>query len=278
MIAPLASGDLDAGSGGVSAGLFNAVGRGIGLKIVASKNSASPGRGIQPLLVRKQLVDSGRFKTLADLKGLKISTAAPGTSASTNLFKALQLGGLKITDVEQVYMGFPQQAVALMNNVIDAAFTAEPSATQVIASGAAVRVMGDDEIFPNHQLAVVLFSSQFIAKKNAAAQGYMRAYLRAARFYNDGVVSGRFAGPRGEEVLAILSESIPLRNNDLYRTMVAADCDPDGALNLASLREDLEFFRASGLIKGETSVKLAEDTSFIEAAVRQMGPYKAKGG
>ena len=64
MIAPLASGDLDMGSGGVSAGLFNAVSRGLGIRIVADKNSSAPGHGIQLFLVRRDHVASGRFRTL----------------------------------------------------------------------------------------------------------------------------------------------------------------------------------------------------------------------
>ena len=96
MIAPFASGDLDVGGGGTSAGLYNAVARGIDIKIVADKNHTPPGQGIQPLLVRRDHVESGRYKSLADLKGMKISTAAPGSAASTTLDRALKMGGLKL--------------------------------------------------------------------------------------------------------------------------------------------------------------------------------------
>jgi NitT/TauT family transport system substrate-binding protein len=39
MIAPLGTGELDVGGGTVSAGFYNAVGRGIGMKIVADQAS-----------------------------------------------------------------------------------------------------------------------------------------------------------------------------------------------------------------------------------------------
>src|SRR5438445_4942727 len=45
MIAPLGVGDLDAGGGTVSAGFYNAVGRGIEIKIVADQASMKPGYG-----------------------------------------------------------------------------------------------------------------------------------------------------------------------------------------------------------------------------------------
>src|SRR5882757_2326012 len=45
MVAPLGTGDLDAGGGAVSVGLYNAVKRGVGLKIVADKVHYGPGYG-----------------------------------------------------------------------------------------------------------------------------------------------------------------------------------------------------------------------------------------
>jgi NitT/TauT family transport system substrate-binding protein len=273
MIAPFASGDLDVGGGGTSAGLYNAVARGIEIKIVADKNHAPPGQGIQPLLIRKDLIDSGKFKTLADLKGLKISTAAPGSAASTTLDRALRMGGLKITDVDQVYMGFPQQAVALASKALDAAFTAEPSASQAVASGSAVLFMGDDEIYPNHQLAVVFYSGEFVRKKPDAARRYMRAYLRGVRYYNDAITNGKLTGPRGEEIIDLLAQNIPIKDKAAYRDLMAPACDPDGKMNIDSLAEDLDFYRNAGLIEGAVKLDQTLDTSFADRAVKELGMY-----
>ncbi|WP_281032743.1 hypothetical protein [Phyllobacterium bourgognense] len=38
--------------------------RGIGIKVVADKGSTPPGYGYQPLLVRKDPVESGKYKSL----------------------------------------------------------------------------------------------------------------------------------------------------------------------------------------------------------------------
>ena len=43
MVAPLGAGQLDAGGGSTSAGLFNAINRDLPLKIVADKGSFPPG-------------------------------------------------------------------------------------------------------------------------------------------------------------------------------------------------------------------------------------------
>ena len=55
MVAPLGTGELEVGGGTVSAGFYNAVGRGILIKIVADQASIRPGYGFSSLLVRKDL-------------------------------------------------------------------------------------------------------------------------------------------------------------------------------------------------------------------------------
>ena len=113
MIAPLGRGELDVGGGTVAAGLYNAVERGIHLRIVADKGSVTDKLEYSTLIVRKDLVDSGRYKSLADLKGMTIASASQGTGSESSLNEALKKGGLKFSDVKVVYMGFPRDAGSL---------------------------------------------------------------------------------------------------------------------------------------------------------------------
>ncbi|MEO5787219.1 MAG: ABC transporter substrate-binding protein [Casimicrobiaceae bacterium] len=276
MVAPLGAGQLDVGAGSASAGLYNAVARGIEMKIVADKGSTPPGYGFQPLLVRKDLVDSGRFKTLKDLKGMKVAGSAAGSASTSTLNEALKKAGLKYDDVERVFMAFPQHVVALQNKAVDAALTTEPSATRAVQSGAAVRIMGDDEIYPNHQLAVVLYSGEFIKKNPDAAKRFMRAYLRAVRDYNDALSGGKLAGPQAEEVIAILTEYTLIKDPAVYRAIHAQGTNPDGQVHVPSLKNDLAFYKEHGDVKGNITVEQVLDTSFAEAAVKDLGPYKSK--
>ena len=274
MIAPFASGDLDVGAGGPSAGLYNAVARGIDIRIVADKSSTPPGRPINFLLVRKDHVESGRYKTLADLKGMKVAGAAPGGAATTTLDKLLEMAGLRIADVERVYLGFPQQAIALENKAVDAALPTEPAASEAVKRGSAVRVIGDDEIYPNHQLAAIFYAGQFIKNKPDAAKRFMRAYIKGARDYADAIVDGRLSGAKGEEMIAILTASSQIKDPEIYRSIAAANIDPDGKLGIESLKADLAIFAKEGLIEGKVDIDKVIDTSFAEAVVKELGPYK----
>ncbi|HEY4072518.1 MAG TPA: ABC transporter substrate-binding protein [Herbaspirillum sp.] len=276
MVAPLGAGQIEVGAGSVSVGLYNAVTRGIEIKIVADKGSTPPGYGYQPLLVRKDLVDSGRYKSLKDLKGMKIAGSAPGSGSTSTLNEALKKGGLKTSDVERVFLAFPQHVLALQNKAVDAALTTEPSATKAVQSGAAVRIMGDDVIYPNHQLAVVLYSGSFIKNNPDAAKRFMRAYLHAVRDYNDALKDGKLAGPNADEVISILTEYTNVKDPAVYRVISVQGCNPNGAVDAASLRNDLVFFKSEGLVKGDVTADQVIDNSFAAAAVKELGPYKKK--
>lgn len=274
MVAPLGSGQLEVAGGSPSAGLYNAVMRGIGIKIVADKGSTPPGYGYQPLLVRTDLVKSGRYKTLADLKGMKIAGSATGSASTSTMNEALKKAGLKPSDVERVYLGFPQHVMALENKAVDASLTTEPSATQAVRSGAAIRVMGDDQIYPNHQLAVLLYSDTFIHAHPDTAKAFMRAYLRAARDYNDALKDGKIAGANADEVISILTQYTSIKDASLYRNIVPQGTNPDGELNIASLENDLSYFKSHGDVKGNVTVSQLVDPSFAKAADAALGPYQ----
>jgi NitT/TauT family transport system substrate-binding protein len=274
MIAPFASGDLDVGAGGTSAGLYNAVARGIDVRMVADKNSTPPGRASQKLLIRKDLVDSGRYKQLSDIKGMKIATSAPGSAAMGTLKKILDKAGLKWGDLEEAYMSFSQQAIALQNKAVDLALPAEPQASDAIRNGA-VKIASDDEIYPNHQISAVIYGGAF-AKKTDIATRFLRAYVRGVRDFNDSLKDGVFAGPKGDEIVAILTEYSLIKDPAVHRSFVQSNIRPDGHLDMASLAEDLEIFRAAGLVEGKVDVKAAVDESFLEAALKTLPPYQAK--
>ena len=274
MVAPLGAGQLDVAGGSPSAGLYNAVVRGIGIKIVADKGSTPPGYGYQPLLVRADLVANGRYKSLADLKGMKVAGSATGSASTSTMNEALKKAGLKTSDVERIYLSFPQHVMALQNKAVDAALTTEPSATEAVRRGAAVRVIGDDQIYPDHQLAVVLYSTVFIKDHPQAAKAFMRAYIRAVRDYNNALLNGKIAGPNAAEVISILNEYTPIKDPNTYRTIVPQGTNPDGKLNIASLENDLAFFKSEGVVKGNVTVTQVLDTSFAENAVKELGPYK----
>lgn len=275
MIAPLGAGQLDVGGAASSAGLFNAVGRGINIKVVADKGSTPPGYDYIPILVRKALVDSGKVKSFKDFKGLKVAESSKGGSPGSKLNEALKKGGLSYKDVDHVYMGYPQHVLALANGSVDASVTTEPSATQAIESGAAVRI-SDDSVYPSQQVAVIVYSADFIKAKPQAAKQFMIAYLKAVRFYNDAMKDGKLNGPTADEVVSILIKNSNVKDPAVYRTTTPNGVNPNGKVNSEALKKDFEFFMEQGFIEGKFGVGHVVDNSYVENAVKMLGPYVPK--
>ncbi len=274
MVAPLGAGQIQAGAGSASAGLYNAVARGIKIRIVADKASSPPGYGGTKILVRRDHVESGRYRDIRDLKGLRFAMNAPGVSNTSTLNTLLNSVGLRYADVETVDLPFPDHVVALKNKSVDAAASVEPAPAIAIRNGDAVLVRSDDEILPYHQIAVLLYAEDFALRRADAARRFMRAYVRAVRFYNGALQNGRLDGPNAEEVIAILSDATPIKSRDIYKAITPTGMNPDGRVNRASLAYDLAFYAGQGLIKGHVDLDAVLDDSFVEAALNELGPYR----
>jgi NitT/TauT family transport system substrate-binding protein len=275
MIAPLGAGQLDVGGGAASAGLYNAIERGIGIKIVADKARNAPGFGFQSLLVRKSLADAGSVKTIADLKGRKVAIVAQASSDASVLNEALKSAGLGYDDVEKVYLGFPQQLVAYQNGAIDASITTEPTVTALLSAGNAAQLTSNDKFYPNAQTAVILYGRTFSEGQPAVAKRFMKAYIQAARYYNDALASGKIAGKNAEEVIGIMAKYSTIKDPAVIRKMTAHSVDPNGMVNVDSLKKDWAFFKDQKQISGAVEVDQVVDTRFAHDATKELGQYQA---
>jgi NitT/TauT family transport system substrate-binding protein len=275
MVPMLGTGDLDVGSGTVAVGLYNAASRDVALRVVADKGSVRAGYGYEGLLVRKDLVESGRYKDFADLKGMKIAIASFGSGNASAANQALKLGGLKFSDADFVTLPFPQHLTAYANKAIDASITNEPTITLALQKGVAVKIAGNDRIHPDQQTAVVLYSEKFARTRPDIAGKFMRAYIKAVREYNDALVDVKLAGPNADEIISTLTAYTAIKDAVLVRQITPSAIDPDGRINLTGLNIDLAFYKEQGLVQDPgMRVEQIVDMSFADAAVRELGPYR----
>lgn len=173
--------------------------------------------------------------------------------------------GLFIADKGSTPKGYGYQPLLVRTDLVEA-----------IQAGVAVKVMGDDEIYPDHQLAVILYGGQFIKEQPEAGRRFTCTYLRAVRDYNDALVAGRIAGQNAGEIIAILNEYTAIKDPAIYSAISTQGCNPNGAVNEASLSTDLQFYKDEGQIQGSVTVEQAIDHSFVQAALKELGPYKPK--
>jgi NitT/TauT family transport system substrate-binding protein len=163
------------------------------------------------------------------------------------------------------------------NKALDAAITAEPFVTYMVKSGLVTQLMGVDEYHPEFQNAVTFYGQGFIEKKPELAQKFMNALIRALRFYHEALQDGKLHGPNAEEVIRILTQFASLKDAATYRDIYSQAVDPDGGVNVDSLRTSWTYFKDTKQIDGSISVDDVLDLRFVRAAVAKLGPYRSAG-
>lgn len=127
-----ASGQLDAVAAGFSAGMFNAINTGLGVKVVGSMGVADGDAAATPT----NLVSGSGISSISDLKGKKVAAAGGvGGTGGYLLGLALESKGLSINDVTIVNLGNPDMPTAIKNGSIAAAVVSAPFNKQAITAG-----------------------------------------------------------------------------------------------------------------------------------------------
>ncbi len=269
MIPLLATDQIAVAAGGLSAGLYGALARGAELRVIAGMTTNEPGYSSTAIVVRKDLMDSGAIRDLADLRDRSVGLIAPTSSLAIDMSRALQSVGLSDTDVSWVLLPFPDQALALANGAIEVSILTEPFVATAVQTGIGVRWKGMDELYPHHQLTVLMYAPGFARDQPAAAERFLAAYLRGARDFVDAVKHGRDRSG----VFRVLAEYTPIKDLSMYEHIVPSGIDPDGRLNRESMEADQDWYLARGYIREKIDLSRVIDLSYREAALQRIGRY-----
>ncbi|MCF6255124.1 MAG: ABC transporter substrate-binding protein [Gammaproteobacteria bacterium] len=269
MVPFLATGQLFVAGGNVNAGMYNAIAQDIPIKIVADKGTVSPGHGYLALIVRKDHLDSGRYRDLKDLKGMTLAVTAKGVSQQIVIEKYLRKAGLILKDIKLVTLAYADMNIALANKSIDATVQIEPFVAVAIKHDFAVRVAGNDEIYPDQQSAVIYYSPIFMQQHPKQAQGFMNAYVRGLRDYNDAFEKGEGK----QDIIRILTQSTRIKDASIYQAVVPVGLSPDGLVNIQSLKADAQWYYQQGYLKAMPDVDTIVDLSYARMAVKKLGDY-----
>ncbi len=266
----LSTGQLDISGGSFSAAHANAVAQGIRVPAVATKGSLSKGFGFHAIGVPKQAYERGDIRSVADLRGKKFAVTNDSGMDILEAERVLASGGLTLDDVELVVMRVPDMPAALQNEAIHAAELVEPTATiaidqqgvavALLRGDSLVQVIGDD--FP----IAGIFYGPHVANDRALAVAWMVAYLRGLRFYNEAVTSA----DRRQEVVEILKQYTPLKNDELYQKMVWPGLRPDGRFDTSYLEAVQDIWLRRKSIQQKVPVEQLVDFSFLEEAAKQL--------
>jgi ABC-type nitrate/sulfonate/bicarbonate transport system substrate-binding protein len=250
----------------VTPALFNAFARGITMKLVADKGQVARGFGFAAIVIRSDLADTVRdFK---DLKGRKFAVMGKGVSSTTQLGKALELGGVEPNEVEFVELGLPEMVAALGNKAIDGATLLEPFITFATARNVGIRWKGMEDFLPfTGQNGVIIYSQKFAQEQPEAAKRWMAAYLKGTRAYLDSVTNGTDR----DGINAILAKYTAVKDLALLAKMAPTGFDPNGRMEIKSLEADQDWFLKLGLQQGRADLGKVIDYQYVDDAVARLG-------
>lgn len=265
----LATGQMEVSGGGIAPAIFSAVSRDLPVRIVADRGSMPKGHGFNVFVVRKDLYDNGTIRSARDLKGHTVAV----TEATSILFYELGVltksAGLKLTDVEPVYLSIPDTPAALANGKVDASIIVEPFATSCELRNIAKMVTPMDQIAPNLQNSAIFYSQIFGQKQNVAAVNWMAAYLQAIRNYHAALRAPGSA--QFNEVVTILSKYTSVKDPALYSRMIWPGISEDGVPNTGSIMDQQEFWFAQNALKERATAAKIVDLSYLAAARKALG-------
>lgn len=258
MTAPLATGQIDVAAGSPSAGLYNAIASGMDFKIVADKGQLRPGASFNTVIVRKDLVDSGRVKTIRDLKGMKIAGGAKGINVEYFLAKMLEHEGLTLDQVEMVYMAYPDAVKALGAKAIDAVISPEPWGVRAEQQQVGVRKFLTEQTpaIASFQVAVIMYSGKFMKERPKVARDFLAAYVKGVRYYHE-------RGLKDDGVATIISRHTQVPPETI-KASIPFYIDPNARPRVQDLAAFQDWFARMGWVKQTVPIERVVDLSFLE--------------
>ena len=261
----LIQGDLDVVSGFITAAPFNAMARGAKVKLAADKGYiASTGCTFLSFVVRKELVESGKLKDPAQLKGRRIAIFRGSNAAGYYTEKVLDMAGLTLNDIEVVSLPWATRLEALKKGSIDGTLAFEPWVTVFTQTGHGVIWMPAQQIIPGFPTAPLIFGPSIADKNRDAGRRFMVAYLKGVRQYNLG---------KTERNLEIIAKYTGL-DRELLKKLCWPPVQDTGMINVESMMDFQKWATKRGFLDKVVPPNQFWDPSFIEHANKILSSEK----
>lgn len=268
-VASLSLGQIDVTDGSPSAGLFNALSRGIDIRIVGDwAHVGGKDDSTFALVGRADLMDSGALKGPDGLKGQAVGVGPVHGGINDILIDgALRLGGLRPGDIDQEIIGFGDGIAALSSHRVAATLLIEPLVTLAAEKKVGRVLVPIGAVAPGAELAVVYYSSAFAARTDLATR-YMAAYLEGERDYADALIGGKDR----DAVIGLLVKNTSMKDAALWAKIAPQHVDLNGGVNVADLKKQAEFYQQAGMLSGPVpDIDKYVDPRFAEGAVKMIG-------
>lgn len=267
MAVAIASGDVGFGVTAISGGLISLAEKGA-VKVIGGGLQEEKGIDGQLILASNAAFDAG-VTTPAALKGRTFGNTTAGSSFHYMASKIAAAegfpGGIDLVPLQKV----PAIIGALKSGQVDAWTIVPHIGKPLAASGAAKQIGWVADYLPDYQVTTVFTSAETAAKDRAQAEAFIAAFAKGAADFNAALID-RTAGDEAAEEMTKLIHKYVYADEDYEAAKPkivngAMRMNEGAALNMASIGDQLDWFKAEGLVPASVTMETLVDGSFAPA-------------
>jgi NitT/TauT family transport system substrate-binding protein len=264
MAVAIASGDADYAVTAISGGLISLAEKGAA-KVIGGALSEEKGIDGQKILASKAAFAAG-LTAPSKLDGKTFGITQSGSS--------FHYMGAKIAAKEGVSLKYkPLQKVgaiigALKSSQIDA-WTIVPHIAKPLAKAGAVKIIGDvADYLPNYQVTTVFTSAKNAAKERTKSEAFLKAFSRGADDFNAALVDKTLGAAAMEDMVKLIHKYVyASRPYEKARGSIingAMRINKGAAMNIASIQDQIDWFKAEKLVKPDVTLDTLVDRSYVK--------------
>jgi NitT/TauT family transport system substrate-binding protein len=264
MAVAIASRDADYAVTAISGGLISLAEKGA-TKVIGGALSEEAGIDGQKILASNAAYDAG-LTSPAMLDGKSYAITQAGSS--------FHYMGSKISTAEGARVSYkPLQKVgaiigALKSGQVDA-WSIVPHIAKALAGGGAVKIIGNvADYIPDYQVTTVFTSASNAANERAKTEGFMRAFSRGADDFNSALVDKTAGDTAAEDMVRLIHKYVyadkPYEKAAKSIRNGAMRINKGASLNMASVMDQLNWFKSEGLIKDGITMDTLLDPSYAK--------------
>lgn len=264
MAVAIASGDVDYAVTAISGGLISLADKGA-IKVIGGSLSEEPGIDGQLILASDAAFQAG-LNSPKMLDGKSFGMTQAGSS--------FHYMGSKVAAAEGADMTFkPLQKVgavigALKSGQIDA-WSIVPHIAKPLAGSGAVHIIGKiSDYLPNYQVTTVFTSAKNASDEAEMTKSFLAGYSRGVDDYNAAMIE-KTGGEEGVNEMVALIHNYVYADRPIEKAAPSIingtmRLNPGAALNMASVSDQLEWFKAEGLVDSGVTMETLVDASYVE--------------
>lgn len=263
MAVAIASGDVDYGVTAISGGLISLADKGA-VKVIGGALSEEEGIDGQKILASDAAYQAG-LTTPAGLDGKSFGMTTAGSS--------FHYMGSKIAAKEGVSVHFkPLQKVgaiigALKSGQIDA-WSIVPHIAKPLAGSGAVHIIGNvSDYIPNYQVTTVFTSAKNASDEREMTAAFLDGFSKGVADYNAAMVDKTLGEDAMNDMVDLIHKYVYA---DRERAKAAPSIingsmrlNPGAALNMASVADQLNWFKSEGLVDSGITLETLVDPSYV---------------